>query len=370
MESQNPLIQRLRQKITDAVFLFAKKKRGNSFHLALAVVMMAVALMVRLMIAPVSAGLQYVTFFPAVTLAAVIGGFRPGLYSTLIGLCFATFIFTFPYYTFSFEVIGTSLWSNVVFFIDGIIVSSSIEAMHLFRRKYEKELSDVKAVNNELDEFTYIASHDLKEPLRGIHNYASYLKEDCAEKLNEEEIQYINSIQRLVDRMTTLTDKLLAYSRLGSTPIKKEPVNVDTVVDEVIEDLSSIRSSGVEIRRVGNLGISTGDATRIGEVFQNLITNSAKFNDKPQKWVEIGRKNSGECPVYYVKDNGIGIQPQHKESVFRIFKRLHEQNKFGGGTGAGLTIVKKIIERHGGRIWLESVFGEGTTFYFTLSGDT
>ena len=126
---------------------------------------------------------------------------------------------------------------------------------------------------------------------------------------------------------------------------------------------------GIELRRKGSLGMVQGDATRIGEVFQNLISNAAKYNDKPSKWIEIGCDRSCASPVFYVRDNGIGIQPHHQDSVFRIFKRLHEQNKYGGGTGAGLTITKKIIELHGGRIWLESIPGEGTTFYFTLNED-
>jgi len=238
-----------------------------------------------------------------------------------------------------------------------------------------ESLSLLQATNKALDEFTYIAAHDLKEPLRGIHNYTSFLKEDCGDRLDENARQYINSIQRLAERLSDLIDRLLAYSRLGSTELVRRPVDVDAVVDAVTEDLSRFWSDpsrggmGVELRRNGTLGTVRGDATRIGEVFQNLIANAAKYNDKPSKWIEVGCDRSGASPVFYVRDNGIGIQAHHQESVFRIFKRLHEQNKYGGGTGAGLTITKKIIELHGGRIWLESTPGEGTTFYFTLSED-
>lgn len=118
------------------------------------------------------------------------------------------------------------------------------------------------------------------------------------------------------------------------------------------------------------------DRVRIGEVFRNLITNAMKYNDKPEKWVEIGVVNDGGMDhdggvvndhyVFYVRDNGIGIQEKHQDTIFRIFKRLHTRDKFGGGTGVGLTIVKKIIERHKGRIWVESTQGEGATFKFTL----
>ncbi|MFZ2300645.1 MAG: ATP-binding protein [Gallionella sp.] len=248
------------------------------------------------------------------------------------------------------------------------------------RKQVEAQLaesvSSLKTINKSLDEFTYIAAHDLKEPLRGIHNYTSFLKEDCGDRLGDDAQQYINSIQRLAERLSTLIDRLLAYSRLGSGKLAKAPVDVDAVVDAVAEDLSNFWRAqaqggmGIELRRNGRLGTVQGDAIRIGEVFQNLISNAAKYNDKPSKWIEIGCGRSGATPVYYVRDNGIGIMSHHLDSVFRIFKRLHEQNKYGGGTGAGLTITKKIIELHGGRIWLESTPGEGTTFYFTLSEDT
>jgi light-regulated signal transduction histidine kinase (bacteriophytochrome) len=169
--------------------------------------------------------------------------------------------------------------------------------------------------------------------------------------------------------MTALIDHLLQYSRLGRDALSRQMVSLDAVLDAVIEDMKTQNEKGkVEIRRCGRLPVVNCDPSRIGEVFQNLIDNAIKYNDKPEKWVEIGEDESEPQPVFYVRDNGIGIPPQHREKIFLIFKRLHHQNKFGGGTGAGLTIAKKIVERHGGRIWLESAPGEGTTFYFTLTG--
>ena len=357
-------------------FVEAQPKRGDFSAYVIVFALMGFALLARLAMAPVDAGLQYVTFFPAVTLSVVIGGFWPGIFATFIGLSLATFFFTPPFYSFSSAALQASFWSNMVFLLDGIIVCASIEGMHRYRAKYAAELKEAKyqearvvALNKSLDEFTYIAAHDLKEPLRGIHNYASFLKEDYAAQLDETGRQYIGSIQRLAERLSTLIDSLMVYSRLGVSELAKDTVDVDAVVDAVAEDLSRLwTKEGIELRRIGRLGMVQGDAARIGEVFQNLFSNAAKYNDKPQKWIEIGCDRSGAQPVFYVRDNGIGIPPHHHDSIFRIFKRLHEQNKYGGGTGAGLTIVRKIVERYGGRIWLESAPGEGTVFYFTLSG--
>ena len=353
------------------------RERGDALNFLIALVLMGLALLLRLEIAPVSAGLQYITFFPAITLAAVVGGLWPGIFATMLGLSLATFIFTVPYYSFSFEAIKNAMGSNLVFLMDGVIVCSSIEAMHRYRASYAAELIEARrqearvvALNKSLDEFTYIAAHDLKEPLRGIHNYASFLKEDYAPRLDQDGQKYIDSIQRLAGRLSTLIDSLMSYSRLGVAEVVREPVDVDNVLDGVAEDLNRLwTTEGIVLHRNGLLGVVIGDADRIGEIFQNLFSNAAKYNDKPSKWIEVGCDHGSVPPVFYVRDNGIGIAPQHHENIFRIFKRLHEQNKFGGGTGAGLTIVKKIVERYGGRIWLESVPGEGTVFYFTLSGD-
>jgi signal transduction histidine kinase len=354
------------------------RERGGAFNYLVAMVLIGIALFIRTNLAPVDAGLQYVAFFPAVTLAAVVGGLWPGVFATAIGLSLATFIFTAPYYSISIEAIRNAMGANLVFLMDGIIVCSSIEAMHRYRARYATELIEARrqearvvALNKSLDEFTYIAAHDLKEPLRGIHNYASFLKEDYAPQLDESGQQYIDRIQRLAERLSTLIDSLMSYSRLGVSELVKTPVDVDAVVDAVAEDLTRLWTrEGITLRRNSRMGLVQGDPLRIGEIFQNLISNAAKYNDKPSKWIDVGCDNSCSPPVFFVRDNGIGIPPQHHENVFRIFKRLHEQNKYGGGTGAGLTIVKKIVERYGGRIWLESVPGEGTVFYFTLSGET
>lgn len=241
--------------------------------------------------------------------------------------------------------------------------------------------------NLELDSFTYIASHDLKEPLRGIHNYSYFLLEDYAEKLDQDGIDKLQTLIRLTQRMEALIDSLLYYSRLGRQQLVRQATDLNRILAETLEALAPrLRESGVTVRVPRPLPTLAVDEVRVGELLSNLISNAIKYNDKADKWVEIGwETGQGEgvtgdmAPspssatlspshpvIFYVRDNGIGIAPRHREEIFRIFRRLHGRDEYGGGVGVGLTIIKKIVERHGGRIWLESTLGEGTTFYFTL----
>ena len=231
-------------------------------------------------------------------------------------------------------------------------------------RELEERNADLHRSNQDLDDFAYIASHDLKEPLRGIHNFAAFLLEDYGERFDEEGRSKLETLTRLTRRMEVLIDSLLHFSRLGRVDLAIDDVDLNEVVAEVVDSLAThLRESRVEIRLPRPLPVVRCDRVRVRELLYNLIINAAKYNDKPEKHIEIGFIDQ----AFYVRDNGIGIQAKHFDSIFRIFKRLHGRDKFGGGTGAGLTIVKKIVERHNGRIWVESTYGEGTTVYFTLA---
>ncbi|MDH3717315.1 MAG: ATP-binding protein [Planctomycetota bacterium] len=229
--------------------------------------------------------------------------------------------------------------------------------------------------NKDLDDFAYIASHDLKEPLRGISNYASFLLEDYQDQMDADGQDKLQTLQRLCKRLESFIDSLLQFSRLGRAELAVGDVDLNTVVEEVLDSLTiSLEQENFSVRVTTSLPTIKCDGVRVREIFRNLISNAMKYNDKADKWIEIScRPAQGTAdgpppgtPVFCVRDNGIGIPEKHQDSVFRIFKRLHGRDKFGGGTGSGLTIVKKIVERHGGRIWLESTVGEGTSFYFTL----
>ncbi|MGL5877887.1 MAG: ATP-binding protein, partial [Xenococcaceae cyanobacterium] len=241
---------------------------------------------------------------------------------------------------------------------------------------------ELERTNDELDAFAYIASHDLKEPLRGIHNYSSFLIEDYGNILTEDGVSKLQTLMSLTQRMENLINSLLHFSRLGRTELSMQKTDLNESIENVIDTLKiGFKEEPIEINIPRPLPIVMCDRVLIGEVFTNLISNAIKYNNNDRKWVEIGwydedrskalpslyeGQNRNDRIVFYIKDNGIGIREKHQETIFRIFKRLHAAQKYGGGTGAGLTIVKKIIERHGGRIWVESVYGQGSTFFFSL----
>lgn len=235
-------------------------------------------------------------------------------------------------------------------------------------RDLEQLNEDLARSNQELDEFAHIASHDLKEPLRGIRNYATFLLEDYEDKLDDDGQSKLKTLTSLSDRLAGFIDDLLQFSRVGREDIEFIQVDVKELVAGIVETLMPwLESQGATVEISGDLPSVPCHAVYVGQVFRNLITNGVKYNECDEKRIVVGcEPNGAEGPVFYVRDNGIGIHEKHRDIVFRIFKRLHARDRFGGGTGAGLTVTKKIVERHGGRLWMDSVVGEGTTFYFTL----
>lgn len=244
------------------------------------------------------------------------------------------------------------------------------------RKKMEQQLlhanAELHRKNGELDAFAYVASHDLKEPLRGIHNYSKFLLEDYGPQLDEESLHRLTTVTKLTTRLDSLIDHLLHYSRVGRSKLAEEDISLEAVVVEVRELLgSSFDDGNVTLKIETPLATIRGDRVLVAELYQNLVSNAIKYSGGRAS-IGIGivsrpDREIGDQLTCYVRDKGIGIPEQHLEDVFRIFKRLHGRNEYGGGAGAGLTISRKIVERHGGVIWAESQQGEGSTFYFTLS---
>lgn len=251
---------------------------------------------------------------------------------------------------------------------------SRIQAENAEKVMFEA-LKKLELSNDQLKEFAHITSHDLKEPLRGISNYAQFLLRDNKDKLDEKSVSRLQTLEKLSKRMEDLIEALLNYSRENNAELNKTTISMQGLVEDLLDTMGMyLEESNVKVVIPSPLPDDFGDPVRITEIFRNLITNAVKYNDKPVKLIEIGvkkneKKHSMEN-IYYVCDNGIGIQEKHLSTVFKMFKRLHGREKYGGGTGAGLSLVKKMLERHGGEIWLESTYGEGTTFYFTLNKES
>ena len=261
--------------------------------------------------------------------------------------------------------------------IDGAIeLRSAIVSIALKRADDLSELNlELQRSNSELDAFTYIASHDLREPLRGIHNYSTFLLEDYGNLLDEAGVDKLQTLVRLTQRMDGLIETLLRFSRLGRRELRRSPVDLRDAIATAAEvyqldDRDRLAATDIDIRCIDPLPVVFGDRVLLEEVFSNLIGNALKYNENEVKHVEIScptpTPNAEGLVIIHVRDNGIGIRPQHQEAIFRIFKRLHGPKRYGGGTGAGLTIVRKIIERHGGTVWLEPTDGDGSTFVLTL----
>lgn len=259
-----------------------------------------------------------------------------------------------------------------------LIIGLAVVSGFVVRRLAEKErahTAELERSNQELDDFAYIASHDLKEPLRGLFNHATFLLEDYKDKLDEDGVRRLTRLGQLCQRMERLINDLLYFSRLGRADLAVQDTDPNAVIVEIQTMMDTVLSERhARIVVPGVLPHVVCDKTRVTEVFRNLITNAVKYNDKPERLVEVGFLESvdtqqrRERDVFYVRDNGIGIDPEFHHEIFRIFKRLQDASDGpDNGSGVGLTFVKKIVERHGGRIWLDSRAGLGTTFYFNLN---
>ncbi|MHC4644410.1 MAG: ATP-binding protein [Planctomycetota bacterium] len=221
----------------------------------------------------------------------------------------------------------------------------------------------VESINQELKDFAYIVSHDLKAPLRGIKTLADWLSTDYADKLNEAGKEQMSLLLSRVGRMHNLIDGVLQYSRVGRIQEESIQANLNELMPEVIDMVTP--PENIKITVGDKLPVIEYEQTRIMQVFENLLSNAIKYMDKPKGRIKIGCVEENGFWKFSVTDNGPGIEEKHFERIFRIFQTLSPRDEFES-TGVGLTVIKKIVELHGGKIWLESKVGRGSTFFFTV----
>jgi two-component system, chemotaxis family, CheB/CheR fusion protein len=220
-------------------------------------------------------------------------------------------------------------------------------------------------VNMELEQFTYIAAHDLKEPLRNVSNYLQLLLKGQGTKIDKDGIDLINGAIGASRRMKSLVEDLLAFSRTGKEDLKYEPTDCSAVVQGVLGQLKpSVEESGAEVT-YDNLPTIAANGRLLFQIFQNLLSNAFKFRGTAKPKITISAVRKDEEWLFCVKDNGIGIEKEYSERIFSVFQRLHGSETYPG-TGIGLAICKKIVDRYGGRIWVESELGKGSSFFFTI----
>ncbi len=227
-------------------------------------------------------------------------------------------------------------------------------------KEVEEELS---YANKELKNFAYIVSHDLKAPLRAVGSLTDWLVTDYSDKLGDEGKEYLHLIKMRINRLNNLIEGILQYSRAGKRMARIVPVDLNQTVDEAIFLLNPPEHFEIQIQE--NLPTILSDSTKMRQVFQNLISNAIKYNDKKIGKLNIGFEEKADCLYFFVADNGPGIESKYHDKIFDIFQTLHARDDVES-TGVGLTVVKKIIEGSQGNIWLTSKITEGTTFYFSF----
>jgi signal transduction histidine kinase len=228
----------------------------------------------------------------------------------------------------------------------------------------------LEAANKDLESFSYSVSHDLRAPLRAMDGFSRILLESYAATLDDDAKHYLNRIRTNAKRMGELVDDLLAFSRLGRQPLKLAPLQPAEIAEQAWDDLRPEREGRVVELQMDLLPDCLADAALLRQVFINLLGNALKYSRKrEQTRIQVGSQPAadGADPVYFVRDNGVGFDVAYSNKLFGVFQRLHRPEEYEG-TGVGLAIVARIVQRHGGRVWAESKLDEGAVFFFTLKG--
>lgn len=242
------------------------------------------------------------------------------------------------------------------------------EAIRHLNQALAARVAETEAANRELEAFSYSVSHDLRTPLRAIEGFSRILLEDCAERLDAEGRRYLGVIIDNIRRMGSLIDDLLDFSRQGRQALEVSRIDMTSLARSVFAEERRAEPSRPIDFRLGELPPAHGDPSMIRQVLQNLLANAVKYTQRQEQAViEVEGRAEGTESTYHVKDNGVGFDMQYASKLFGVFQRLHSQEEFEG-TGVGLALVKRIVERHGGRVWAEGAVGAWATFHFSLPG--
>jgi PAS domain S-box-containing protein len=242
----------------------------------------------------------------------------------------------------------------------------SDQAIQDLNRELQARMSELAAVNQELEGFSYSVAHDLRAPLRAIDGFSRMLIEDCAGAIDANGRRYLDVISQNTRQMGKLIDDLLAFSRMGRKALEVYEIDMEKVVQEVFSSLKESHPDRGITLEMGPLPPGLGDPSMIRQVFANLLGNSVKYTrGRDPARIEVGARVEGDENLYYVRDNGVGFNQDYSHKLFGVFQRLHSAKEFEG-TGVGLALVQRIVQRHRGRVWGEGKLGEGATFFFTL----
>jgi light-regulated signal transduction histidine kinase (bacteriophytochrome) len=236
----------------------------------------------------------------------------------------------------------------------------------LYQNNLQEAINKLEISNRELEQFAYVASHDLQEPLRMVSSFTQLLERRYKDKLDSDADEYIDFIVEGSHRMKDLIDDLLVFSRLNTDKKEFKLTDLNQLLENVLFNFESVIEDNKIQIAIDSLPIIKCDASQINQLFQNLISNAIKFRNDESPEIHIACQNSDNNWLFSVSDNGIGIDSEHQKKIFNVFSRLHTRDEYEG-TGIGLSICKRIIERHGGEIWVESEPRQGSTFYFTIT---
>jgi len=236
--------------------------------------------------------------------------------------------------------------------------------LEILNKDLESTIQQLSQANRELKEFAYVAAHDLKSPVRAIGSLAGMISSDCRDILNEQSKKHLDMLVQRTERMNEFINGILKYAAFGHETVQKEKIDISDVVKEAINQVVAPKET-VEVIIEDDLPIVIGQRAHMTQIFQNLLDNAVKYMDKPKGLIKIGCVEKDNFWKFSVADNGPGIEEKYFDKIFQIFQTLNRRDSVEA-TGIGLSLVRKIVELYGGKVWVESKPGQGSTFYFTL----